>query len=225
MLFSSAGAAQPGKPLIALWGYQLAIRGPVECRPGISLALRRDIPMARDVPEEIAPAQRSGQERQRPILDFFVWQVIGSLQLDADREVIAVAARPPGRIAGMPGAKRAGNELRERALAADQKMSGDAHIRDGFEIGMRLGVEAVGEQLDDPGPSELAGRKRYIVNDQQGDTRIGRSRVEIGRRDLRRCTHYAGSIDVEPKRRGGHRKDCGHRVLSYVAQGSTVLAS
>src|ERR1700687_1330283 len=105
MLFSSAGAAQPGKPLIALLGDQFAIAGPVECRPGISLALRRGIPMARDVPDWIAPAQPSGQERQRPILDFFVWQVIGSLQLDADREVVAVSARPPGRVRGARAAR------------------------------------------------------------------------------------------------------------------------
>src|SRR6266849_6348078 len=102
MLFSSAVSSEPGSwrcpsaaqdcpsrkiCLIALPGDQFAIEGPVECGPGVGLTLRSDIPMAGDVPERITPAQGTGQARQRPVLDVFVRQVIGSLQLDPDREV------------------------------------------------------------------------------------------------------------------------------------------
>src|SRR5207244_3420863 len=109
--------------------------------------------------------------RQRQVLGVFVGQVIGSFKLDPDREIVAVGARPPGRIAGMPGAKCAGYELRQGSLATDQKMRRDAQIRNGSKVGMRLRVEAIGEQLDDPWPSELAGGQRNIMYHQQSDIR------------------------------------------------------
>ena len=44
--------------------------------------------MAGDVLEGIAPAQGTGQARQRPVLGVFVRHIVGSLKLDPDRRKI-----------------------------------------------------------------------------------------------------------------------------------------
>jgi hypothetical protein len=81
--------------------------------------------MADAVGDGIAAAQRPHQPRQPDVLDVLERPVVGTLELDADGEVVAAAAAAPLRLAGVPGALRASDELGEPAVAPDQEMARD----------------------------------------------------------------------------------------------------
>ena len=46
----------------------------------------------------------------------------------------------------MPGAPQAGNELTDTAVAPDIKMRRDTQIAQDGEVGMRITIQAIGEQ-------------------------------------------------------------------------------
>ena len=155
--------------------------------------------MAGELSDRIAPAERPRKPAEHRVLRIGVGHRVGALQLDAYRKVVAALAAVPGRLSGMPCAERAGDELQQRAVAPDQEVRGDAHPRERVEARVRIGVEAVRKQIDDGVAAELARRQRDVVNDQQRNALTVRSRVAIGRSDLRRRRDDPRSVDVQTR--------------------------
>jgi hypothetical protein len=100
----------------------------------------------------------------------------------------------------MPGAQCARDELEQRAVAPNQEVRRDAYCRKLAKISVRVRVEAIGKQLDDGVPTELARRQRDVVNDQQRDALAFRPGIAIGRSDLRRRDDDPRSVDVQTAR-------------------------
>ncbi len=104
-----------------------------------------------------------------------------ALELDADREVVAVPAPPPCRRAGVPCALAARDELQQRAIAADQEVGRDAKAAKGREGGMRRGVERVAEEPLDGVAAVLARRQADRMDDDQIDWNARRAWPEVRR--------------------------------------------
>ena len=67
----------------------------------------------------------------------------------------------------MPGALKAGYELGNVALAANEKMCRHPLRGDACEIGMRLRIKLIGEELVDCPPAKLSRRQADGVNNYQ----------------------------------------------------------
>src|SRR5437868_12680477 len=117
---------------------------PVEARAGIGLAARRDVAMRGDVAQRQPGFQPKNQTGQPGILCTGERTVLGALELDADREIIAARATAPGRGAGVPGTALDRDELDQLAVPADEEVRRHPHAGDLAEIRMCLRVEAVG---------------------------------------------------------------------------------
>src|SRR5688572_7605133 len=89
------------------------------------------------------------ERQQRAVLRGLEWLLLGALELNADGEVVAAVAAAPGGDPGVPRAALRRHELDHRAVAPDEKVSRHSQFADFPEIGMRLRVEAVGEQALD----------------------------------------------------------------------------
>src|SRR6185369_14076533 len=63
--------------------------GPVECRPGIGLASRRDLAVAADVFDRAGASEHPNQAREHGVLRWRIGDRIGALELDADGIIIA----------------------------------------------------------------------------------------------------------------------------------------
>src|SRR6476661_6088425 len=113
---ASGGRKSRGRPAEAALQQR-----PVEARSGVGLAPGRDMLMARNPGDRIAPRQRLEQRQQRVVLRRLERAAFEALQLDADRVVVAVGAALPLRGAGMPGALIAGDELQQFAVATDDE--------------------------------------------------------------------------------------------------------
>ena len=112
-------------------------------------------------------SQRPHQSRQCVVLRRRIRHLVGALELDAHREVIAVLAAAMHRLARVPGAPGHGHVLHQLAVATDEEVG--RHLQAGYlrERGMRRRVQPVREQGVDPGPAELARRQRDAVHDDQ----------------------------------------------------------
>jgi hypothetical protein len=105
--------------------------------------------------------------RQFDVLLLLEVSVIRPFEFYADREVVTGI---PSLVAGCPGMPCAiveGHELQNLAITTDQYMSRNLHSADIPKIRMCLGVETIGEQFPDMGPTELAGRQTDAMNDYQ----------------------------------------------------------
>jgi hypothetical protein len=80
----------------------------------------------------------------------------------------------------MPRAPPERYELDQCAIAPDEKVCGDMLIRNRGEIGMRVAINAVGEEMLDVRTTEAAGRQADAVNHDQFRTGAFRSIVLIG---------------------------------------------
>src|SRR5690348_3885062 len=177
-------------------GGEEPVASPVQGRSGVGLAASGDLVVARQIGDRIAPTQGPRQAGEGPVLRVGVRQLVGSLELDADRKVVAALAPLPGRRASVPGTQGARNELQQRSVTSDQKVRGDTQGRKGFETRMRA-ADAVGEQLDDAVASELARRQGYAVHYQERYALANRPQVAIGRWYLRGCRDGSRSVDIE----------------------------
>lgn len=84
--------------------------------------------------------------------------IVGPLQLDPYRVVVASFPPLEHRHAGMPGTLPECNVLQDFPGAPDQQMRRDAQAGDLQEIGMCLGVEAVQKKIVDPISGEVTWR-------------------------------------------------------------------
>src|SRR5262249_41602437 len=121
------------------------------------------------------------EKSQGLVLRVLERRVVGALELDADREVVAAAAAAPGRGAGVPGAPLDRDELHHLAVASDQEVRGDLERVHLAEVGVRRRVEAVGEQALDVPAAVLPGRQADRVHHYEADFNAGRARVLVWR--------------------------------------------
>jgi hypothetical protein len=96
----------------------------------------------------------------------------------------------------MPCAVLARNELDDFATPADEKVCGNLKFAYGPIIGMRLGVEPVGEQLEYSIAAKLIRRKADVVDDEQVYFTTGGPFVKIGRRNKGDLAETNRSIDL-----------------------------
>ena len=79
----------------------------------------------------------------------------------------------------MPGAIRKGDELHEPAIASNQEMRRYLQMGNGAKAVVRMRVETIAEQTLDVRSTELTGRQADSVNDDQVDTTVGGSGIEV----------------------------------------------
>src|SRR5258706_7300881 len=154
---------------------------PVKKRSGIGLASGRngDVRMADEILDRIGAHERAGQPCQHRVLGIGEMPIIGALELDADGEIIAATAATPFGLPRMPGTQTAGYELDQCSVATDEEVAGTLRFGDLPIVGMVVRFEAIGNQVDDAGAAELAGRQTDVVNHQQLDGCIVRPVIEI----------------------------------------------
>src|SRR6185436_3851628 len=93
---------------------------PVEPRARIGLAAGRDVAVAREIERSVAREELLRELREPRVLRLRERHVVGSFELDADREIVAAAASLPRRLARVPGAPVAIDVLRDGSVAADE---------------------------------------------------------------------------------------------------------
>lgn len=89
----------------------------------------------------------------------------------------------------MPGSLGNGHILDKAAVPANQKMSRDFAIRDLGKIGMLVGRQGIGKQSVYPRASELSGRQRDAMDDNEAGLTPGRALIAIRRFHLPRLKH------------------------------------
>ena len=164
-------------------------------------SLAGDVAVACHVTNAVMRGEHPQQSAEPTVLRGRVGCRVGALELDADRKVVAARAAAPGRLAGMPCAGTARDELQQRARATDQEVRRDAQAGDRREVRMGVGIEAAGEQSLDRVAAEPARRQRI---------RAGRSATAPFRAagfhlatDLRCRRDVAECVDAGKRRRGG----------------------
>ncbi len=196
-----AAFRRPGRP--AGRGDQPAGVRPVEGRPGIGLAARRDVAVADQAvgrQHRVGSAEGRDNPRERPVLQGVVRYRVGAFELDANREVVAGGAALPARLARVPGPLAEFHILGDAAVAADAKMRGDALTFDLGKVRMRARGQVVGEQPVDPRAAELARRQADAVYHDQIRRHARRSRIAVRRGDLARARQDSASgVDLHAR--------------------------
>lgn len=132
------------------------------------------------VDDRVGDLERPGDPREAFVLKRFELQLIGPLELYADREVVAAATPAPARGTSVPRAPRARHELEHGAAPPDEKMR--RHPEPGYAnvIGILRRIEPVQKELLYTGPPELPGREADRMNHQELDRYARRSLIAIG---------------------------------------------
>ena len=137
---------------------------PIEARPRVALAIRRDVSVSDRLRQGIPCLQRARQARQLEVLRGFVGDRVAALELDADREIVTALTLPENRLAGMPGALAEWHELQHFTITADQQVCRyletlQSHIsplaREYFAI-LREAFSDINDYVDEKLDSELA---------------------------------------------------------------------
>ena len=128
---------------------------------------------------------RRAQARQGFVLRAFEDLAFEAFEFDADRIVIAVRAAAPRRCTGVPGAIVAAHELPQLAVASYIEMRGHLQAADGPEVGMRVPVEPVGEELLHFVAAIAAGRQADRMQHDEVDLRAGGRGPKFGERSCR----------------------------------------
>ena len=113
------------------------------------------------------------------VLHSLVRDAIGTLQLDTDGEVVASDTISEAGFASVPGSVGEGDELHERAVAANQQMRGNLQACNPIEAFVGMRVKAIAEEPLDVRSPELAWRQTDSVHDDQADVAAGRSGIEV----------------------------------------------
>jgi len=152
---------------------------PVEVRARIGLAPRGDIAVARQRFYRVAAPQLREQPVEGQVLSILERQLVATLELDADREVVAVRPPHPVRYTGMPCTLGARHELDQCAATANEKMRRNSQALYFAEIGMGARIQAIGKQVDDSGPAEFAGWQADGVDHHQSHHLVRGSLVTV----------------------------------------------
>lgn len=165
---------------------ELSERGqtlPVEAGARIAFAPGRNIAMPGNGTDRVITAQHFEKSGKTRVLSIFEGQLVAPFQLDAQRKIIAARLPFPAGNTRMPGALLTGDELNQLTIAPDEKMRGDTQVADPGKIGMRCGVQRIGEQADDIVAAELGRRQTDRMNNDQRRRFAGWPIVEIRRID------------------------------------------
>ena len=168
-----------GKPVIGP-ACQLLQQPPVETRTGVLFASRGNVFVASNMGNGIVRGNRPCELRQRGILRGRKGRAFKPFEFNANGIVIALAASTPARLARMPGAIVATDELQNFAGAPHHEMGRHLQTADLLEIGVRVKVERVGEQLLDLRAAIFTGRQADGMHHQQVNLRLGGTGAEIG---------------------------------------------
>lgn len=155
---------------------------PIEARARICLAPRRDVAVTDHAFDRVTLTQFGKQLVESQVLSVFEWTLVAALEFDTNGKVVAVLPPHPIGSAGVPSAKGAWNELNQLSIATDEEMGRNPQTRDLLEIGMRLRIKVVGEQLDDLRAAEFVGWQTDGVNDDESNRFVCRSLITVGRR-------------------------------------------
>ena len=96
---------------------------PIETWAGVGLAPRRDIRVPGYLRNRIALLQRTGQGRQRSVLNGGKRDLVATLQLYTNRIIVAPAPALPAGFSSMPRALSAWDKLDGFAIPAYEKVS------------------------------------------------------------------------------------------------------
>lgn len=111
---------------VCRWGSKLLLQSqPVKTRAWVKLAARRNVLMARDVPDWVLHAQLIDQYDQHFVLGAFEKSALQAFKLDANGVVITVAAAAVRGLSGVPGPVIATYKLPKLSKPADEKMRRD----------------------------------------------------------------------------------------------------
>ena len=170
---------------------------PVKMRAGVGFASsrRRDIAVADAVSYRIRGAQCRDEARQNQILRLLERQIVRTFKFDANREIVTAMSIAPLRFTCMPGARPAGHELDQLAIAADQKVRRNTPVGNFTKIGVSLRIKTIGKQLGDRISTKASGRQADVVDYQQFDGAFSRASVAIRRSDLPGTTQDTGAVD------------------------------
>jgi len=116
---------------------------PVESRPWISFALRRNMFVARHIAQGVTDAEGFRQRAYTLVLHGLKQAALQALEFHADRIVIAIVAPPVVRHTGMPSAGVAIHKLPYPSAAFNEKMRGHLHPLQLREIGVCTVVQPV----------------------------------------------------------------------------------
>lgn len=150
-------------------------------RSGIGLATGRggDVGMTDAVLDRVGALQHPGQIRQHRVLRIGERLIVGTFELDADREIVAAAVAAPLGPPRMPGTSGTRDKLDQFAIAAYQEVAGNLEALNLAVVWVGTRVEAVGKQFDDAGATELARRQADVVNNQELDGRACRPVIAV----------------------------------------------
>jgi len=98
-----------------------------------------------DASNRIGGPKRRNQFRADSVLDLLVGEIIRTLELYSDGEIVAAATPAPRRNASVPSAPEAGDKLKERSISSDEEMGRDANIPQLVEVRVGIVVQGVGE--------------------------------------------------------------------------------
>lgn len=101
----------------------------------------------------------------------------------------------------MPGAFTAADKLNQLAVAPDEEVGGHAQPGKGSIVRMGCGVEAIGEQLDNPLTAKPPWGQTDVVYHQQINDGFCRTLIEIRRGDQARFRDPALGADIHGTRR------------------------
>lgn len=141
--------------------------------------------------------QTAGQVYQTRILFRRKRIVIMPLQLNTQREIIAVFTPAKPTLTGMPGSRIAGDKLQQLAITTNQEMRRNLYVFQLLKIGMLLRVEAVAEKLLDFRAAIHARRQANAMYHQQIHRVPGGSLIEIWRGTM---TRYVNPTIVQEHR-------------------------
>jgi len=174
---------------------------PIERRAGVGLAPRRDIAVADQTvgrQRRICRAQRRNGFCKRLVLYGLVGKRIGAFEFHADREIIAGLAAFEAGLPSVPRALLEAHVLRDRPVAADDEMRGDAQARDLGKVRVGVGRQVVGEQAVYPRSAELTRRQADAVDHDQINLDARGPRVAIRGSHLPHPVHQP-AFEVDPQ--------------------------
>ena len=134
--------------------------------------------------DRITRLQGIDQFAQGTILRRGVRHLIGALEFDTDRVVVAIFPSQPGRPSGMPGAPVTIDKLHDLPITAHVKVRRHLLSGDFRKIRMRRRIELIEEKARHPVATKFVRRQADVVNDDQGNLAAIRSTAKIRRKYL-----------------------------------------
>lgn len=166
---------------------------PFEMRPriGFSSARQRYVLMTNTICNWIGFPEYFNELPQNPVLNVFERDVVTAFELDTNRKVITPASTVPLRLARVPGPRLTGHELNQFAIAADQEMRRNRHMRDGFEIRISRRIKTIGKQLRDFIAAKASRWQADTVNNDEFYATARRAGIAVRGGNLTRSIQHA----------------------------------